>query len=51
MLSQELAATTIGKDAFNVLAHFFKENELDWNMLVGCTTDGAPAMLGENQDM
>ena len=46
MLSQELAATTKGKDVFNVLADFFKENELDWSMLVGCTTDGAPAMLG-----
>ena len=43
MLSQELAATTKGKDVFNVLADFFKENELDWIMLVGCTTDGAPA--------
>ena len=46
MLSQELAATKKGKDVFNVLADFFKENELDWSMLVGCTTDGAPAMLG-----
>ena len=24
----------------------FKENELDWSKLVGCTTDGAPVMLG-----
>ena len=32
---------------FNVLADFFKENELDWSKLVGCTTDGAPAMLGQ----
>ena len=31
---------------FNVLADFFKENELDWSKLIGCTTDGAPAMLG-----
>ena len=46
MLSKELAATTKGKDVFNVLADFFKENELNWSMLVGCTTHGAPAMLG-----
>ena len=46
MLSQELAATTKEKDVFNVLADFFKENELNWSMLVGCTTDGAPAMAG-----
>ena len=34
LLSQELATTTKGKDVFNVLAKFFEENELDWNMLV-----------------
>ena len=48
VLSQELAATTKGKDVFNVLEDFFKENELDWSKLVGCATDGAPAMLGRN---
>ena len=46
MLNQELAVTTKGKDVFDVLADFFKENELDWSKLVGYTTDGAPAMLG-----
>ena len=46
MLNQELAATTKGKDVFNVLADFFKETELDWSKLVGCMTNGAPAMLG-----
>ena len=29
MLNQEVAATTKGKDVFNVLADFFKEKELD----------------------
>ena len=46
-MSRELAAITKGINVFNVLANFFKENELDWKMLVGCTTDGAPAMLGQ----
>ena len=46
LLSQALAATNRGKYVVNVLADFFKEIELDWSMLVGCTTDGAPAMLG-----
>ena len=46
MLNQWLAATTKRRDVFNVLADFFKENELDWSKLVGCMTDGAPAMLG-----
>ena len=36
-----------GKDAFNVLANFFEQKELDWKiMLVGCSTDSAPAVLG-----
>ena len=46
MLSQQLAATAKVKDVFNVLADFFKEIELDWSMLVGCTTYGTPTMLG-----
>ena len=39
-------STTKGKDVFNVLDNFFKLNELDWRKLIGCTTDGAPSMLG-----
>lgn len=46
LLSQDLSSTTKGKDIFNVLDNFFKQNELDWGKLVGCTTDGAPSMLG-----
>ena len=50
LLSQALAATTKRKDVFDVLADFFKENEPDWSMLVGCTTDGAPAVLGRKSE-
>ncbi|XP_068209307.1 zinc finger BED domain-containing protein 5-like [Palaemon carinicauda] len=46
LLSHNLSSTTTGKDIFNVLDNFFKQNELDWGNLVGCTTDGAPSMLG-----
>ncbi|XP_068216554.1 zinc finger BED domain-containing protein 5-like [Palaemon carinicauda] len=46
LLSQDRSSTTTGKDIFNVLDNFFKQNELDWGKLVGCTTDGAPSMLG-----
>ena len=29
-----------------ILYNFFKQNEIDWKKLMGCTTDGAPSMLG-----
>lgn len=46
LISKELPGTTKGKDVFNLLDEFFTENNLDWGKLVGCTTDGAPSMLG-----
>ena len=29
-----------------ILYDFFTQNEIDWTKLIGCTTDGAPSMLG-----
>ena len=46
LMSKELSSTTKGKDAFEVLYNFFKQNKIDWKKLIGCTTDGAPSMLG-----
>ena len=46
LMSKELSSTTKGKDVFEVSDNFFKQNELDWKKLIGCTTDGAPFMLG-----
>ena len=46
LLNHEVSTTTKGKDIFNILDSFFKKNGLDWKNLVGCTTDGAPSMLG-----
>lgn len=46
LLTQDLFCTTTGKDIFNVLDNFFKQNELDWEKLDRCATDGAPSMLG-----
>ena len=46
MMSKELSSTIKGKDVFEVLDNFFKQNEPDWKKLIGCTTDGAPSMLG-----
>ena len=41
-----MRTTTKGEDVFELVDNFFKENGLQWSKLVGCTTDGAPAMLG-----
>ena len=46
LTSKEVSGTTKGKDIFNIVDEFFKKNNLEWSKLVGCTTDGAPAMLG-----
>ena len=46
LMSKEVFGTTKGKDIFIILDEFFKKNYLEWSKLVGCTTDGAPAMLG-----
>ena len=46
LMSKEVSGTTKGKDIFNIVDEFFKKNDLEWLKLVGCTTEGAPAMLG-----
>ena len=46
LMNKELSSTTKGKDAFEVLYNFFKQNEIDWEKLICCTIDGAPSMLG-----
>ena len=46
LMSKEVSGTTKGKDIFNFVDKFFKKNDLGWSKLVGCTTDGDPAMLG-----
>ena len=47
LLSNELRTTIRAEDVFVLVDNFFKENGLQWNKLVGCTTDGAPATLGK----
>ena len=46
LMSKKLSSTTKGKDVFEVLYNFFKQNEIDWKKLIGCTTDGSPSTLG-----
>ena len=45
LMSQKLSSTTKEKDVLQASDNFFKQNELDWKNLIGCTTDGAPSML------
>ena len=46
LMSKELFRTTKGKNVFEVLDNFSKQNEPDWKKLIGCATDRAPSMLG-----
>ena len=45
-MNAALEATTKGDDIFQMVNSFFKQHGLKWENLRGCTTDGAPAMLG-----
>ena len=38
--------TTTKEDVFELVENFFRKHNLQWTRLVGCTTDGATAMLG-----
>lgn len=49
LINVTLEATTKGGDIFEILESFFKQHELNWKDMKGCTTDGAPAMLGKSQ--
>ena len=46
LMNAALEATTKGDDIFQMVNSFFKQYGLKWENLRGCTTDGAPAMLG-----
>ena len=46
LISSMLEGTTKGEDIFQLVNSFFQEHELKWVNVKGCTTDGAPAMLG-----
>ena len=39
-------STTRGEDIFNKVSNFFEIEGLSWNNVCGCTTDGAPSILG-----
>ncbi|PIK56226.1 putative protein ZBED8-like [Apostichopus japonicus] len=47
LLCKSLETTTKGDDIFKRIETFYHENGLDFNKLIGSTTDGAPAMLGK----
>ena len=41
-----LESTTTGEDVFREVSGFLEQVGLSWGNVSGCTTDGAPAMLG-----
>ena len=43
---ESLKGTTKGADLFEVLKHCILKNQLDWIKLVSVCSDGAPAMIG-----
>ena len=47
LMNAALEATTKGDDIFQMVNSFFKQYGLKWENLRGCTTDKAPAMLGQ----
>ena len=47
LMNAALEATTKGDDIFQMVNSFFKQHGLKWENLSGCTTDCAPAMLGQ----
>ena len=48
LMCKSLEMTTKGEDIFNKINYFNNKEGLDFNKLIGSTTDGAPAMLGKH---
>lgn len=46
LFCRSIESTTRGEDVMKILSDFFEEEGLDWKMLCGVCTDGAPSMLG-----
>ena len=48
LVCKSLETTTRGDDIFTTIEAFYNKESLDFNKLIGSTTDGAPAMLGKH---
>ena len=48
LLCKSLETTTKGQDIFTKIDAFYNKEGLDFNKLIGSTTDGAPVMLGKH---
>ena len=46
LFCEPLSSTTKGEDIFLQVSRFLEREGLSWSNVAGCTTDGAPSMLG-----
>lgn len=46
LFMDSLQTTARGVDVLEKISDYFQKNNLNWEKLAGCCTDGAPAMLG-----
>uniref|UniRef100_A0A8C1LJ55 DUF4371 domain-containing protein n=2 Tax=Cyprinus carpio TaxID=7962 RepID=A0A8C1LJ55_CYPCA len=49
LLSTNLSTTTRGEDIFHAIDTYFTKNQIPYNNLVACCTDGAASMMGKNK--
>ena len=47
LFCKPLKTTCKAEDIHDIISNYFRVHKIDWNTLVSCTTDGAPAMMGK----
>ena len=47
LFCKPLKTTCKAEDIYELISDYFHIHKIDWNTLVSCTTDGAPAMMGK----
>ena len=50
LFCKPLKTTCKAEDIYDIISNYFQVHKMDWNTLVSCTTDGAPAMMGKKTE-